>query len=184
MANSKRRPWFGLQFRKEATIKLRLAGVRIPSNGCKNHELWLALKLLENGELISNISRRLAAGISKKEVQTTIKGKKRKDTYSPDIGFKKLGHDFYKSDEWREVRYKALVMHGAQCQCCGATRADGVKLHVDHIKPKSKFPELALDIKNLQILCEDCNLGKMARDQTDWRHILPNKLTYDEMTND
>ncbi|MFC6439812.1 HNH endonuclease [Bowmanella sp. JS7-9] len=34
-------------------------------------------------------------------------------------------------------------------------------LHVDHVKPRAKFPELALDINNLQILCETCNLGKL-----------------------
>lgn len=39
-------------------------------------------------------------------------------------------------------------------------------------KPPSKFPDLALVLANLQILCEDCNLGKMARDQTDWRPML------------
>lgn len=76
---------------------------------------------------------------------------------------------FYASKEWREVRYKALVSCGAQCQCCGSTRKDGAKLHVDHIKPRSKFPSLQLDISNLQVLCEDCNLGKSNKDDTDWR---------------
>lgn len=42
-------------------------------------------------------------------------------------------------------------------------------IHVDHIKPRSIFPSLELDISNLQILCEACNLGKGAWDQTDWR---------------
>lgn len=76
---------------------------------------------------------------------------------------------FYLTDEWRRVRYEALKLHGAACQACGATAAKGKPLHVDHIKPRSKFPELALDINNLQVLCVDCNLGKSARDQTDWR---------------
>ena len=76
---------------------------------------------------------------------------------------------FYETREWRELRYKALVKHGAACQCCGATRSDGIKLHVDHIKPRSKFPSLQLELSNLQILCEDCNLGKSNKDQTDWR---------------
>lgn len=76
---------------------------------------------------------------------------------------------FYVSREWRDVRYKALVKHGAVCQCCGSSRADGKKLHVDHIKPRSKFPELQLELSNLQILCEDCNLGKSNKDATDWR---------------
>lgn len=79
-----------------------------------------------------------------------------------------LSPRFYDSKEWREVRYQAFVKHGAQCQCCGATRAEAL-LHVDHIKPRVKFPELALSLDNLQILCKDCNFGKSYKDQTDWR---------------
>lgn len=65
--------------------------------------------------------------------------------------------NFYQSREWRELRFKVLANNKRQCMCCRAT--DRV-LHVDHIRPISKFPELKLDINNLQILCEDCNLGK------------------------
>lgn len=79
---------------------------------------------------------------------------------------------FYQSDEWRAVRYEALKLHGARCQCCGISPKEGAIMHVDHIKPRSKFPDLALVLANLQILCEGCNLGKMARDQTDWRPIV------------
>ena len=75
---------------------------------------------------------------------------------------------FYDSKEWREVRYKALKLHGRQCLCCGA-KPPGVVLHVDHIKPRSKFPNLELDINNLQILCKDCNLGKSNYDDIDYR---------------
>lgn len=76
---------------------------------------------------------------------------------------------FYESDEWRALRYRVLVHYGRRCMCCGVTPADGKKMHVDHIKPRSRFPELELAFSNLQVLCEDCNLGKMARDQTDFR---------------
>ena len=77
---------------------------------------------------------------------------------------------FYSTDEWRKVRYEALKRHGAKCQCCGRSpKIHGVVLHVDHIKPRSKYPHLALDINNLQVLCEDCNMGKKAHDETDWR---------------
>jgi 5-methylcytosine-specific restriction endonuclease McrA len=76
---------------------------------------------------------------------------------------------FYETPEWRRLRYKALTLHGAVCQCCGARPSRGKPLHVDHIKPRSKFPELELDLNNLQVLCDDCNLGKGAWDQTDWR---------------
>lgn len=76
---------------------------------------------------------------------------------------------FYMTREWRELRYEALKINGGKCQLCGCGRAEGKKIHVDHIKPRSKYPELELDLTNLQVLCEDCNLGKSNRDETDWR---------------
>lgn len=75
---------------------------------------------------------------------------------------------FYESKEWRALRYEALKKYGRQCLCCGGTPPD-VVLHVDHIKPRSKYPELELDINNLQILCKDCNLGKSNTDCIDYR---------------
>ena len=81
--------------------------------------------------------------------------------------------DFYSSREWRELRYQALVTNGACCQCCGRSRQHGIVLHVDHIKPRSKFPGLELTLSNLQVLCEDCNMGKSNKDQTDWRPKQP-----------
>jgi len=53
--------------------------------------------------------------------------------------------------------------------CCGATPDDGAKICVDHIKPRHTHPELKLERSNLQVLCYDCNKGKGAWDQTDWR---------------
>ena len=76
---------------------------------------------------------------------------------------------FLASYEWRVVRMKALKRDGARCACCGSTPSDGVKMHVDHIKPRKTHPELALDLANLQVLCEVCNHGKGNWDSTDWR---------------
>lgn len=76
---------------------------------------------------------------------------------------------FYRSDSWLDVRYKALLQHGRTCHCCGSAASPDNPIHVDHIKPRSEYPELALDIANLQILCRACNFGKRAWDQTDWR---------------
>jgi 5-methylcytosine-specific restriction endonuclease McrA len=76
---------------------------------------------------------------------------------------------FYKSIEWRSLRYQALKNCNGCCQLCGASQHDGIKLHVDHIKPRSRFPELALVLSNLQVLCDDCNIGKGGWDDTDWR---------------
>lgn len=77
--------------------------------------------------------------------------------------------DFYSTQEWKRLRYSAFKKYENKCACCGATPQNGVSLHVDHIKPRSKFPELTLEIENLQILCEACNLGKLNTDQTKWR---------------
>lgn len=79
-------------------------------------------------------------------------------------------NSFYVSDEWRKLRVRVLQKYGCRCMMCGRNpKEDGVKIHVDHIKPLSKHPKLALVFENLQILCEDCNLGKSNLYETDWR---------------
>lgn len=78
------------------------------------------------------------------------------------------GERFLRTLEWRRLRYAVLRKFGHACMSCGA-RAPEVQIHVDHIKPRSRFPELALDINNLQVLCEVCNLGKGARFVDDLR---------------
>ncbi len=70
---------------------------------------------------------------------------------------------------WSRLRYDALKKSDGCCSLCGANKARGAVLHVDHIKPVSRHPELALDPDNLQVLCRDCNMGKSNTDQTDWR---------------
>jgi len=82
----------------------------------------------------------------------------------------KKNGDFYLTSEWRVLRYDFLRRQNGKCQCCGATAKDGKKMHVDHIKPRLLYPSLSLDINNLQLLCEDCNLGKGAWDHTDWKY--------------
>lgn len=79
------------------------------------------------------------------------------------------GDEFLQSYEWRRVRMVALKKYGPKCQCCGATPADGAVMNVDHIKPRKLFPQLALDVNNLQVLCHECNHGKGNWDMTDWR---------------
>jgi len=81
----------------------------------------------------------------------------------------KSDDDFYSSKAWKTLRYQALKNNGGSCECCGARASDGVSLHVDHIKPRSRYPGLELDLSNMQILCQDCNIGKDNWDETDWR---------------
>jgi len=76
---------------------------------------------------------------------------------------------FFASDAWRSLRYQALKDGNGRCCLCGASAFGGATLHVDHIKPASLYPELRLELSNLQVLCADCNLGKSNKDETDWR---------------
>jgi HNH endonuclease len=80
--------------------------------------------------------------------------------------------EFLQSYPWRQLRLKVLDRYGATCQCCGAqAQRDRVRIHVDHIKPRRYFPELALVESNLQVLCEVCNHGKGNWNQKDWRPV-------------
>lgn len=91
------------------------------------------------------------------------------DNHDKPIKNVKTKKDFYSSRLWKILRYQAFEKYGNKCQCCGASTDDGVKLHVDHVKPRSTHPELELDINNLQVLCEDCNVGKLNQWDTDWK---------------
>ena len=57
-----------------------------------------------------------------------------------------------------KLRMEVLRRDNFRCQICGASQADGVKLHVDHIKPVSKGGKT--EMNNLRTLCDRCNLGK------------------------
>ena len=84
---------------------------------------------------------------------------------------KKVALTFYESWEWKEARYSAIKRHGRRCQCCGWSPGDTREgyLVVDHIKPLALYPELALDGRNHQVLCNDCNMGKGRKHQDDFR---------------
>ena len=76
---------------------------------------------------------------------------------------------FFSSREWRTLRYQAIRKYGQKCAACKrSAKSDNVTIHVDHIKPRFIYPELSLDIENLQILCEDCNIGKSYMYEDRW----------------
>lgn len=74
-----------------------------------------------------------------------------------DLREEKTGRRTPRNINWR-LRALVLMRDGARCRLCGATPKDGVRLHVDHVKPWSKGGETALE--NLQVLCNVCNIGK------------------------
>lgn len=96
-----------------------------------------------------------------KSIETPIKVMKPKKNKN-----KTNKKDFYLSSEWEELRYNTLKKHGRKCMVCFRTN---LELHVDHIKPRSRYPELELEASNLQVLCRDCNKGKSNTDSIDWR---------------
>ncbi len=71
---------------------------------------------------------------------------------------------FFESPEWQRLRYETL-RRDRKCVLCGSTD----NLHCDHIKPRSKYPELELDLTNTQTLCKACNIAKSNRDCEDYR---------------
>lgn len=58
------------------------------------------------------------------------------------------------------LRFSVFQRDGFRCVYCGAGAQDGATLHVDHIVPRSKGGQSALE--NLATACSDCNLGKSA----------------------
>lgn len=83
----------------------------------------------------------------------------------------KIPDDFYSSWDWKKLRYEAIKKYGRRCVCCGFVPHNGSLnyLVADHIKPVSKHPKLALQIENIQIMCNDCNMGKSNAHTDDWR---------------
>lgn len=60
----------------------------------------------------------------------------------------------------RWLRFEVLKRDGFRCTYCGAGSRSGVRLEVDHIKPKAAGGTDAPS--NLTTSCHDCNNGKAA----------------------
>ena len=78
--------------------------------------------------------------------------------FTKQIPFRNDVADYERSLLTPKLRYDILRRDGFRCTICGRGQEDGVKLHVDHIKPVSKGGRTVPE--NLRTLCQDCNLGK------------------------
>lgn len=114
-------------------------------------------KILSDEKLKERFENYLSEGIEMVEAINIIFPKKIKK------------RDFYKSQKWREIRYEVLKENKGKCCLCGRSAKDGVILHVDHIIPLSVDWEKRLDKNNLQVLCDECNMGKLNKDTTNWK---------------
>jgi HNH endonuclease len=69
---------------------------------------------------------------------------------------------FYTTPEWRTARLAVIHRDGRVCKMCSLHILLKRDITVDHVRPRSKFPQLALDLGNLQVLCRSCNSSKGA----------------------
>jgi 5-methylcytosine-specific restriction endonuclease McrA len=76
--------------------------------------------------------------------------------------------------DWKKLRtsgdYMSVLVefwnfYPKECLKCGYRK----RLQIDHIRPISKFPHLALDINNMQPLCKKCNFEKSNKEIVDYR---------------
>ena len=58
---------------------------------------------------------------------------------------------------WQKLRKELFKRYGRACMRCGIRTGE---MHIDHIKPWSKFPEQRYDLENLQVLCVACHAWK------------------------
>jgi hypothetical protein len=150
----------GLSPYTQVSARLEMLGFKRGDSSFKSH-------CLSNIEVIT----KYAKGHFKKHATMEAKVKKPKppQTVEPAKYVFVKSNEFLQGFEWRKLRMEALKKYKPICQCCGATPKSGGIMNVDHIKPRKLFPELALDIDNLQVLCGECNHGKGNWDMTDWR---------------
>lgn len=66
---------------------------------------------------------------------------------------------FYNLHAWRKLRLKALERDHCECQICrykGSGRIVKAEV-VHHLKEVKQYPELAMQLDNLQSLCRECH---------------------------
>jgi len=124
-----------------------------------------------SAEISVDMAKRLRAALEKSDKPTAQDGLRVLDAAW--IELKRIpdaaSPSFLDSKAWKRLRFAALKKHGMRCQACGAGPHTGAVLNVDHILPRRLFPESALQLENLQVLCGDCNEGKGNWDMTDVR---------------
>ena len=166
--------WYSLKIQSTGCLMYKDVYDALISIGHKNptdiDNLSFCIALHKKGIPTSLLS---ASKRRKKNRKDRKAAKKTKAIRKYDASWKadKTSSDFLKSYEWKALRLQALILHGRRCQCCGASpdATNNVVLNVDHIKPRKLFPNLALNLDNLQVLCGDCNHGKGNWNQTDFR---------------
>ena len=111
-----------------------------------HQSLW---NLLSEEEQI--LSREIQLGLRKGYIDSSLRGivekpKRKKKTV------------YYSNKEWAAARKHVFARDGYHCYVCNATATQ-----IDHLLPKSKYPELALNLENLKPICWNCNKSKQTK---------------------
>ena len=183
-------PWFvtsrvsaaerrGLSDAEQACLALESEGMPCPMNvdaetWVRANFLYICSKYMEKypKPSVAVLAKNKSFKAQKKALAQPSKKLKIKGRPAPikHFGIDVTSTEFLDTYQWRKLRMEALIQYGRKCMCCGATPETGAVMNVDHIKPRKRYPELALKINNLQILCHDCNHGKGNWNETDWRN--------------
>lgn len=70
---------------------------------------------------------------------------------------KKKADPFYKLAAWLKTRTFVLQRDHYLCQPCFRDQTITAATIVHHIKPREDFPELALELNNLESICASCH---------------------------
>lgn len=101
----------------------------------------------------------LSTELYNEDIRDAIKAENARRRYQQTVqSAVQAAHQRERSLMTESLRYDILRRDNFRCQICGASQADGVTLHVDHIMPVSKGGRTVPE--NLRTLCSRCNLGK------------------------
>ena len=127
-------------------------------------------------DIFEQVQWRVANGVHPNEVISEMKRFHWRCIDREDVVHPNWNNNLEIRREWQTLRMQVLEAYKATCAACGRSyKEHGVSVHVDHIVPKSHEPKLALSFGNLQVLCEECNMGKSNKFRTDWRPTVFNE---------
>lgn len=150
---------------------------------CRDCRQFIAGKIFKSGNkkkksrcepcyLLMRASNPITANKKPPKTKPSVKKKKRGSAskeFLKELCASREDQNFYKTGRWRVLRFELIKLSRGLCEACGNGPKQGKAVHVDHIKPRYSHPELEYEPSNLQLLCEECNLGKGAWDDTDFR---------------
>ena len=109
-------------------------------------ETGIKIKYSDNSEVIEQLEKEVEVGKKVKKIKKSS-----------------ITSRFYVSKPWIELRHAVYKRDGFKCAKCSAEN----ELNIDHILPRSRFPQYSLSLLNLRVLCWTCNKRKAASIEVD-----------------